>query len=151
MKREVKLIPNLRRLHSVTKTDKGKGKNKRKSPFYACTQLVSRGDLLGASQSSNHKATVWENAPKMVPSRSLRSRTCGVAQTVFNAWSDEPSFSFFSWSRLPHHFSQHQVHSQQMARPFSSHIQQGDCRGSEIRPRDVLLFFSPSPQCVQTS
>ena len=147
MKCEATRNPNLRRLHSVTRTDKGKGKNKRKSPFCASTQLVSRDDLLGASQSSNRIATTQENSP----SRSLRSRTCGVAQTVFNAWSDEPSFSFFSWSRLPHHFSQHQVHSQQMARPFSSHIQQGDCRGSEIRPRDVLLFFSPSPQCVQTS
>jgi len=45
MKREVKLNPNLRRLHSVTKTDKGKDKNKRKSSLCAGTQLVSRDDL----------------------------------------------------------------------------------------------------------
>ena len=39
MKSEVKRDPNLRRLHLVTKTDKGKDKNKRKSSLYAGTQF----------------------------------------------------------------------------------------------------------------
>jgi len=83
MKRKVKLNPNLRPPHSVTKTDKGKGKNKRKSPFYAGTQLVSKDDLLGASvvEPCSHRAG---KRTKMVPSRSLRSRMWGISRGPFS-------------------------------------------------------------------
>jgi len=45
MKGEEKLNPNLRRLHSVTKTDEGKDKIKENSPFMSALSFVSRNDL----------------------------------------------------------------------------------------------------------
>ena len=42
MKGEVKLNANLRHLHSITKTDKGKDKTKENPPFMPALRLASR-------------------------------------------------------------------------------------------------------------
>ena len=49
------------------------------------------------------------------------------------------------------YLSKFQVHIHQMVLLVSFIIKQDDCWGFETRPRDVLFFFSPPPQSIQTS
>ena len=70
MKGEVKLITNLRLLHSITKTDMGKDKIKENPPFMPALSFVSRNgpEEPGGRQNS---VIAW-GTYKMVRSRSLR-------------------------------------------------------------------------------
>ena len=64
MKGEIKLNPNLRRLHSVPKTDKGKDKIKENPPFMPALSFASRDDLEETgnrltTKSPHGKCTRW--------------------------------------------------------------------------------------------
>ena len=68
MKSEVKLNPNLRRLHSITKTDKGKDKNKTNSSLWcrysACVQRWPFRILTVVEPRSHHAGNRTKNGAK---------------------------------------------------------------------------------------
>ena len=129
------MCSNLRRLHSVPKTDKGKDKIKENPPFMPALSFVS---INGPEEPGGRRNSViaW-GAYKMVRSRSLRHNVRDVIRAGGPLSFSTPPHLLLTIKIANTTLSQYQIHTHQMAPPSSSIIQET----AEKEPSEVLFFF----------